>query len=278
MKTMILKTAALVLAIALIIGVCIFANALVGNPISKALARSTAEKHLAEKYGNTDYELGDVTYSFKDGYYHASISSPSSIDTHFTLTINGFGKLQYDNYDYYVANGWNTANRIEMEYRKAVETLFDSAAIPYDVYIAYGELAFVPAEQKNAPDTPEYALVTDELTMDAYYNASEFGAKAGKLTVYVDDATVSVERLAEILLDIRAGFDDARLGFYAIDCVLEYPRDEDGFAEDGRVEVMDFLYADIYAEGLTERVEASNAAAIAYYAAQDAEKLVEFPE
>ena len=34
MKKKILKIAALVLALALIVGVCIFANSLVGNPIS----------------------------------------------------------------------------------------------------------------------------------------------------------------------------------------------------------------------------------------------------
>ena len=38
MKKKILKIAALVIAIALIIGICWFANGLVGNPISKSLA------------------------------------------------------------------------------------------------------------------------------------------------------------------------------------------------------------------------------------------------
>ena len=46
MKKRILKIAAFVFAIALIVGVCVFANALVGNPISKAMATNTAEKHI----------------------------------------------------------------------------------------------------------------------------------------------------------------------------------------------------------------------------------------
>ena len=56
---------------------------------------------------------------------------------------------------------------------------------------------------------------------------------------------------------------------------MEYPRTEDGFSEDGRIEVMNFRYSDIYADGLVERVTASNEAALAYYSAQDEEKLVE---
>ena len=270
-----LKIAALVVAVALIIGVCWFANALVGNPISKALAQNTAEKYVKETYGNTDYELGDVTYSFKDGYYHASVSSPSSIDTHFTLMINGFGKLSYDNYDYYVTNGWNTAGRIDTDYRKTVDTIFASRSFPYDAYISYGEIMFTTEDNKSAPDIPDYALITDNLTPDAYYNANELGAKAGKLTVYIYDKNVSAERLSEMLLDIKECFDGADVGFYAIDCVLESPRDENGFYEDGRVEVMDFPYSDIYEEGLVERVKTSNDAANAYYSEQDVEKFIE---
>ena len=85
MKKRILKIAAFVFAIALIVGVCVFANGLVGNPISKAIATNTAEKHLEENYADKDFEIERVFYSFKDGYYHAFIYSPSSIDSDFTM-------------------------------------------------------------------------------------------------------------------------------------------------------------------------------------------------
>lgn len=272
MKKRILKIGALVLAILLIVGVLLFANSLVGNPISKALATNTAEKYLSEVYGDTDFELGEVNFSFKDGYYHAFVASPSSIDGSFTLMINGFGELCYDNYENNVTNGWNTASRVGNEYRAVVDAVFDSGSFPYNEHIGYGELVFVPSEHKDAPEVPDYALITDELTLDAYYNASELGKRAGRLTVYIEDNTVSAVRLAEILLGVRVCFDSAGVGFYAIDCVLEYPRGEDGFCEDGRVEVMEFRYSDIYEEGLTERVEASDRAAKDYYSWQDAEK------
>ena len=84
---------------------------------------------------------------------------------------------------------------------------------------------------------------------------------------------VSYERLSEILLGIRNIMDEADVSFYVIDCILEYPRPEDdGEWKEGRVEVMTFLYDDIYEEGLIERVRASDEEAKAYYARLDALK------
>ena len=273
-KKTILKIGACVLASVLIVGVLMFANSLVGNPISQAIAKNTAEKHLEKIYGDTDYELGEITYSFKDGYYHAHISSPSSNDTRFSLMINSFGELKYDNYDSYVESGFNTAQRIDSEYRKAAETVFGSSKFPYNENIGFGELIFIAEEDKNAADVQDYALVTNELTPDAYYDANELGKKAGKLTVYIEDDNVSAEKMAEILLGIRKCFDESGLSFYAIDCVLE---PVDNFSTDNRVEVMEFRYADIYGEGLVERVEEAAQAAKDYYYAWDSEKFEEQP-
>ena len=119
---------------------------------------------------------------------------------------------------------------------------------------------------------PPYALITNELELDGIYDVNELGAKAGKLTLYVYDDTVSVERLAEIILDIKGMLDDAGVRFYVMDCVLEYPKPESGEWKQGRVEVMDFLCSDIYEEGLAERVQASNDAAEDYYDEMDAIK------
>ena len=67
--------------------------------------------------------------------------------------------------------------------------------------------------------------------------------------------------------------DEADVSFYVIDCVLEYPRPEDdGEWKEGRVEVMSFLYDDIYEDALTQRVRVSDEKAKAYYAIQDALK------
>ena len=279
MKKRILKIAAFVFAIALIVGVCIFANALVGNPISKAMATNTAEKHIEENYGDKDFEIERVTFSFKDGYYHAFIYSPSSIDSSFTLMIDMWGKLRYDTYEDRVLSGGNTADRISRDYRAVVDKVLDSQAFPYNEHIGYGDFDFYPRVHLEEYSVPEYALITEDLTLDAFYDVNELGAKHGKLTIYIDDDTVSYERLAEILLDVRSIFDDAGVKFYVIDCVLEYQKNEDSSKkQEGRVEVREFLYAYIYEDGMVERVKASDEAAKAYYAEQDAEKLKEIEE
>ena len=279
MKKRILKIAAFVFAIALIVGVGVFANALVGNPISKVVATNTAEKHIEENYADKDFEIERVTFSFKDGYYHAFIYSPSSIDSDFTILVDMWGKLRYDTYEDRVLSGGNTADRISRDYRAAVDKVLDSQAFPYNEHIGYGDFDFYPRVHLEEYSVPKYALITEDLTLDAFYDVNELGAKHGKLTIYIDDDTVSYEKLSEILLDVRRIFDESGVKFYVIDCVLEYQKNEDSSKkQEGRVEVREFLYADIYEDGMVERVKASDEAANAYYNEQDAEKLKEIQE
>lgn len=275
MKKKILKTVAVIISIALVIGVCVIVNAFVGNPISKHIATNTAEKHLEEKYSDRDFEIEKVIYNLKDGNYHAFIKSPSSIDSHFTILIDMSGNLKIDNYEYSVLTGWNTANRLGNEYREKVDEILDSQSFPYAVDIGFGDIEFIPTEYAKDPSVPDYAIIIEELKLDGEYDINELGSKAGKLTIYIDDETVSYERLAELILEVKKIFDDAKVKFYALDFVLEYPKNENGTKKEGRVEVRDFLYADIYEEDMIERVKASDKAANEYYAEQDAEKYLD---
>ncbi|MBR2867675.1 MAG: hypothetical protein IKB88_01245 [Clostridia bacterium] len=275
MKKKILKTVAAIISIVLVVGVCIIANAFMGNPISKHIATNTAEKHLEEKYSDRDFEIEKVIYDFKGGYYHAFIKSQSSTDSHFTLLIDMWGNLGTDNYENDVLTGWNTANRLGDEYREKVDAIIDSQSFPYAVDIGFGDIEFIPAEYENDPSVPDYAIIIEDLKLDGKYDINELGSKAGKLTVYLDDETVSYERLAEVILETKKTFDGANVKFYALDFVLEYPKNEDGTIKEGRVEVRDFLYADICEEGMIERVKASDEAAKAYYAEQDAQKYLD---
>lgn len=272
MKKKILKIAAFVVALALIVGVCIFANSLVGNPISKMLATNTAKQYIKENHPDMDYQLDGVTFNFKFVCYNAYFSSPSSPDSSFTLMLGMDGKIIQNYYEAHVIERGNTARRLEEEYRAAVGKVLDNPSFPYNSHIDYGELQFIQEEYRNAEGVPPYALITNELELDGIYDVNELGAKAGKLTIYVYDDTVTVERLAEIILDIKGMLDDAGVRFYVMDCVLEYPKPESGEWKQGRVEVMDFLCFDIYEEGLAERVQASNDAAEDYYDEMDAIK------
>ena len=267
------KIVALILAALLIAGVGVFANGVVGNPVSKWLVTNAAKNRLSEVYEDKDYEIERVTFSFKDGGYHAFIVSPSSPDSEFSMSLTMGGKLRWDSYEDRVLSGENTAARINKEYRDATEKVFTNPAFPYYTHIEYGDIEFISKEWEVTEDTPAYALFTEDLELDRLYDIAELGKIAGHLVVYVYDEDVSVEKAAEILLDVKHMMDAGGVSFHVIDLVLEYPKPvDDSPRKEGRVETIEFLYEDIYEEGMVERVTAANEAAIAHHAKRDAEK------
>ncbi len=272
MNKKILKVIAFIVALALIIGIGVFANALVGNPVSKYLAKNTAEKHIEENHPDKDFYIERIFYSFKDGFYHISVNSHSSPDSSFRLMTDILGRIKLNTYEDVITNKRNTADRIWKEYRQAVENVLDSSTFPYDAHISYGDIEFIDRESIGVPDLPPYAIVTDTLELDAYYDIGELGKKAGHLVIYVYDEEITVERMSEVLIGIKDIVNAAGVEFYAIDCVIEKPKVPDGRQGDERVEVDNFLCEDIYEEGMVERVTEANRKAEEYHAMQDALK------
>lgn len=265
----------IVLVIALIAVLIWFGNVMMGNPVSHALASKAAKAYLLDRFSDTDYEMERITYSFKDGRYHAFITSPTSIDGDFSVCFSMLGEYCYDTYDS-VQNGWNTAQRLNSAYRKLADTILNDPALPYDntqVYsIMFGELEIYPKEfidDPNVHDIPDYSLVQDDLELNKIYDIKELGAKAGHLILYVDNDIISVEETARIMMDFRSMFDEADIPFYAMDFVLRHPRTEDGTSDDEEIRINDFLYQDIYEEGLTDRIEIAIEETAAYYAMLD---------
>ena len=265
----------IVLVIAIIAVLIWFGNVMMGNPVSHALASKAAKSFLSDRFSGTDYQMERITYSFKDGRYHAFMLSPTSIDGDFSVCFSMLGEYCYDTYDS-VQDGWNTAQRLNSEYRKLTDTILNDPALPYDntqVYsIMFGELEIYPKEfidDPNVHDIPDYSLVQDDLELNKIYDIKELGAKAGHLVLYVDNDIISVEEAARIMLDFRSMFDEADIPFYAMDFVLRHPRTEDGQSDDEEIRINDFLYQDIYEDGLTDRIEIAIEETAAYYAMLD---------
>ncbi len=273
MKKKWMKIAALIAALVIIAGLCVFANALVGNPVSKWLATRTAEKHLKEVYGDTDFVIEKIGFNFKDTDYYVHVMSPSSEDSSFSLRIDMFGNLMLDTYESRVLSGSNTQSRLYMEYRALADEVLEAPDYPFTSFIAYGDLqvGFRPADVELPADYyPEYYYIIEELVLDKKYDIRELGKKAGCMVVYVEDDVVTIERAAEVLLELKEVFDRRNVPFYSIDFVLEYPRKpEGGNIKDDRVNVEGFLYSDIYEEGLVERVRIADEELNAYYEEQD---------
>lgn len=272
MKKKFWKILALILAVALIAGICVFANALAGNPISKLLAERSVERYLAEQYPGTDYYVERLGFNFKFTNYYAHIRSVSSMDTQFTLHIDYLGKVCFDTYDD-VTNGYVTARRLEDEYRSLTDQILDNPSFPYETDIAFGSLVINPREAIENPDVtdiPEWSIVTQDLILDHAYDIRELGRQAGELIIYVYSEELTCEIAAEILLGIRAEFDKAAVPFRAIDFTLRHPRTEDGPWDEEYIGAEDFPYEQITEEGLADRIRQADADLKAYRAEQDA--------
>ena len=132
MKKTIILIAVSVLCTLLVLGVCIFANALFGNPVSGFVAKVVAQRYVDENYPAEGYDIEDVRYSFKDGYYHAYVSSERNIDGDFTVYLNSFGKVQRDDYWYRVTARGNISDRLFLLYRDRVDEVLGSEDFPYE--------------------------------------------------------------------------------------------------------------------------------------------------
>ena len=268
--TRVLKILALILAVILIVVVCWFANALCGNPISEMLAWRTAETWLKGRFSDSDYYIEDVKFNIKDTNYLAHYRSKTSIDTQFTLSINMFGQGYNDTYDR-VLNGSVTARRLIDEYSDLTDQVFNSNGLPYNSDMQFGLLEIFPQGAISNPlltDVPDYALIQENLVIDKIYDIRELGSQAGHLVVYVDSETVTYEAAARIVLQIRSEFDKANIPFHALDLILRAPRSGDDSSENERIRIAEFLYDNIYEDGLEERIKAADAE----YKNQDAQK------
>lgn len=257
MKKKILKILALVLALCLLGGVCYIANGLVGNPVSKALAKRSAQKYLEQNHTDENYEIVSNNYDFKIGGYYIKAAVQDSLDKHFVLYADFFGNISRTTYENDVLLHGNTAMRLNREYMLSFEPLFQNTGLlPFYTHLGAAMLEFADAyETENAPS----AFRLEDLQADAMYDLREMGATTGHLYLNVHDDTVSVERVSEILLAVKKAADDMGLTFYDIDCSLNLPFDDQSYATDyDGVAVYAFLYSDIYEEDLVARVQAAS--------------------
>lgn len=259
-----------------IIGVALFlVNGLFGNPISKSIAQKTAQTHIDKTYPEKDFTIEDVIFNFKDGYYHANITSKKSIDSHFDIAIYG-EKVQYDTYEDKVLTGWNTYQRIDDAYRQMVETVFEDPTFPLTSDIDFGTIELIEDGQTYDYAEADYGLTLDELELDQTYDMKEIAKTKGHIIYYSQDEDVTIEEAAKQLLTIKQILDDKDIPFYAIDFTLEKPRTKDGPNKDQTtINVANFLYSDIHEYGLEERIETAHTELTNYYEQEDAKMKTE---
>ena len=243
-----LRIIAAVIAFAMIAVLLEFANELLGNPVSYLIAKNNAKKYVEEKYPGAGYVIESVDYSFKFKDYFARAVKPGSEDCYFTVFYNMFGEFRGDNFTVLVENGGNVESRLEMGYRNLADSVLESSANPYrtERAIQYGELIFESDPEK--PARHDFGLSRDILVPDAQYDLAQLGAEGGLIVFYADVPQASPEAAAEVLLKVSEIMERGGVPFFAIDLTLKAPS--------GNYYIENFRRADIYENGLAERVAA----------------------
>lgn len=201
------------ISIVLIAGLCVFANSLVGNPVSKAVVSTEAKAYLAKQYPERGFELKKVSYNFKEGNYLAHIERPDSMDLKFTVSYDMFGNIEYDDYEFRIEDGANTQERLWKEYRELTDALLLNWQFPYYGDIVYGDLDFEKLDM--------------EYVSDKIYDVRELGAEAGTIVLYIKDSVVTEERANEIIRDVKKRFDEAGIPFRYMEFTLESVADKE---------------------------------------------------
>lgn len=234
-----LKILALITAIILICGLCVFANMFVGNPVSRLIVYKKAEEYLETHYLETPYFVNKVDYSFKDGSYYARISAPGSADNYFNISYNSSGRLIYCDYETLVENRLNVAYRLMNEYRERMIPIIKLAVRDAG---ANGILNF----------DDDSSLRSSDLELDRVYDVMELGRLGGSISADISDSDITPQNAAKYLLHIKKTVEDCGGAFADINLTI---RSDDDAAS--RLYLFDFPYSEIYEEGLAERIEAA---------------------
>lgn len=156
-----------------------FANALVGNPVSKAWARQGAADYINQNYSDLGLKIESVSYNFKIGRYRAHLQSEYSPDTAFSISLNSFGKVKEDDYPYEVANHFTTWRRLSEELRNTAHNMIGSR-LEYDM--AYCSFDF--KEESNGNE--DLMKLERDMKLDIFHPPLPLSISIG---IYSDDLT-----------------------------------------------------------------------------------------
>ncbi len=100
--------------------IAFFSNALNGNPVSKMLVNSNADKYVKEKYSNIDVKRDETYFEFKTSKYVVKYQSDKLKDLNFEVHCEMNGDVAYDTYEEDVLNNFSTFKRLDTELRERV--------------------------------------------------------------------------------------------------------------------------------------------------------------
>ena len=136
-KFTIKKIVLLSILVLIIFAVGFVANAFIGNPISKALAKYEYKRYVEETYSNTDFKVIKASYNFKDMNYWADVISESK-KLKFQLSKRHDGIIQDDYRDQPTLADNETSFRFKEEIKSEImkEVEVDNKIVSLkDIYV-----------------------------------------------------------------------------------------------------------------------------------------------
>ncbi len=251
------KIIAVIVAIALILGLLFVANAFVGNPISKFLVKRNSDNYLEQNYSELNLQ-SEIGFSFKTNSYFVRVYSDTVEDLHFTLYYSMTGKLGRDTYENNITNGWNVLTRINEDYRHETDLLFEQLKnnpifLNSPSFFGSGYLMSTTESEDREVGSEDNGGGIDGTTLELgkNYDSKQLGKIGGVLDVSVRfaDGDESYERGAKALKEIKSLFDQAEVGFRYIHFGV--------FNEEGNFAYgVDFLqYNELDSEDLAEKLQ-----------------------
>lgn len=261
----IFRVIAAVIAFGLIIAILIFANGLVGNPVSYFIVKHNAQKLLDENYAAEGYVLESVNYNFKFGNYYVNFVKPGSEDGQFSVSFNLSGARSARNFDISEQISGNVRRRLEKIYREQVDRVFKSPFYPYSGD-TYGRLIFEPFSYEGRPyEAYDFMLPMSILIPDGLYDITKLGNEGGLLRIDISgEGKATPEKAAEVLLEINSLMKQGGVGFCAVDLNLQF--------SGGSYFIENFHRSDIYEDGLVKRVKEKGMTWEDYLAKKEAEE------
>lgn len=187
MSTKVKRIIAGTIGICMIIVLLLFVNSFTGNPISKALAKGVAVKHVEKNYPNLKLSVTDNFYNFKNSHYAVKLQSHTSEDTVFEVYVNQLGQFKLDTYETQVVNKSAAYHRLDRELTHMTREIL-KYNLDYD-FDGVG-LSFI--------NTNDYSMLELDMELDIANPPLPTVIEA-----VIFDADASYERIAVIAKDIE---------------------------------------------------------------------------
>ena len=235
-------------------------NLIFGNPVSKALAKHNAEPILNFRFGPDVYRIASVNYSdywIENHEYYVLCEKPDSPDSVFTITFGMFGNYLHDNYAGAVLNKGNVLKRVDREYHEIVLAALDDPGDGITLDYCYGSV-FTGDFEADRPQFPH--LSAEQVELDQVFDYREIGGTYGEVVVALEDTDLSADRIASLLMQLKAHLNRQGVEFHVISLSLT---DRSSAARRGEgngydiAAVWDFPCEQIYENGLIQRVTAA---------------------